>query len=118
MRDYRKYEVWQKAHVLTLFVYANVLSILPASEKYDLCSQLKRATYSIALNIAEGAGRNSDTDFARFLDMALGSCHETEYAILLIKDLNYISEELYREADSKINEVKAMLIGLLKKICT
>lgn len=116
MRDYKKYEVWQKAHALTLFVYGNMLSVLPASEKFDLSSQLKRATYSIALNIAEGAGRNSDADFARFLDMALGSCHETEYVTLLIKDLNYISEELYRETDNKINEVKAMLIGLLKKI--
>lgn len=116
MRDYKKYEVWQKAHALTLFVYGNVLSVLPASEKFDLSSQLKRATYSVALNIAEGAGRNSDADFARFLDMALGSCHETEYAVLLIKDLNYITEDLYRETDRKINEVKAMLIGLLKKI--
>jgi four helix bundle protein len=116
MRDYKKYEVWQKAHTLTLFVYQNVLPVLPTSEKFDLSSQLKRATYSIALNIAEGAGRNSDADFARFLDMALGSCHETEYALLLIKDLNYISEELYRQTDNKVNEVKAMLIGLLKKI--
>jgi len=116
MRDYRNYEVWQKAHKLTLFVYGDLLPILPTSEKYDLNSQLKRATYSIALNIAEGAGRNSDADFARFLDMALGSCNETEYAVLLVKDLNYISEELYRKTDSKINEVKAMLIGLLKKI--
>lgn len=116
MRDYRKYEVWQKAHKLTLFIYADLLPILPASEKYDLSSQLKRATYSIALNIAEGAGRNSDADFARFLDMALGSCHESEYAILLIKDLRYISEELYTETYIKINEVKAILIGLLKKI--
>lgn len=116
MRDYKKYEVWQRAHLLTLFVYKDVLPLLPATEKYDLHSQLKRATYSIALNIAEGAGRNSDADFARFLDMALGSCHETEYAILLVKDLNYISEAVYSETNNKVNEVKAMLIGLLKKI--
>jgi len=50
------------------------------------------------------------------LDVALGSYHETEYAVLLIKDLNYITEDLYSETDRQINEVKAMLIGLLKKI--
>jgi four helix bundle protein len=91
------------------------LPILPSSEKFNLSSQLKRATYSIAMNIAEGAGRNSDADFARFLDMSLGSCHETEYVVLLIKDLNYIDEDLFKDTNSKINEVKAMLIGLLKK---
>lgn len=116
MRDYKKYEVWQKAHLLTLFVYAKVLKSMPDSERYDLVSQIKRAAYSIPLNIAEGAGRYSDADFARFLDMALGSCQEVEYAIFLAKELDYFGEETYLEADRKINEVKAMLIGLIKTI--
>ena len=78
MRDYRKYEVWQNAHASTLFVYKKVLPQLPTSELYDLSAQLKRADYSIPLNIAEGCGRNSHKDFVHFLDMALGSIHETE----------------------------------------
>jgi four helix bundle protein len=88
----------------------------PSSEKYDLYSQVKRAAYSVPLNIVEGAGRKSDLDFARFLDMALGSCHETEYACLLAKDLKYLSLEKFQEIDSKTNEVKAMLIGFLKRL--
>ena len=58
MRDYKKYEVWQKAHELTLLVYKEILPLFPLSEQYGLSSQLKRATYSIAMNIAEGCGRN------------------------------------------------------------
>ncbi|MET4080684.1 four helix bundle protein [Pedobacter sp. UYP30] len=116
MRDYKKYEVWKRAHQLTLFVYTNLLDAIPDSERYDLKSQIKRATYSIPLNIAEGAGRNSDADFARFLDMALGSCQEVEYTIFLLKELNYLSEVLYAETNKQVNETKAMLIGLIKTI--
>lgn len=116
MRDYRKLEVWKKAHDMVLFVYSDILPLFPQSEKYDLHSQVKRAAYSVPLNIVEGAGRNSDMDFARFLDMALGSCHEVEYACLLAKDLKYLSNDKYVETNNKTNEVKAMLIGLLKRL--
>ena len=95
MRDYKKLDVWKKAHLMVLFVYSDILPLFPSSEKYDLHSQVKRAAYAIPLNIVEGAGRNSEADFARFLDMALGSCHETEYACLLAKDLKYIKEDKY-----------------------
>lgn len=66
MRDYQKFEVWKKAHLMVLFVYSDILPLFPSSEKYDLHSQVKRAAYSVPLNSAEGAGRNSDMDFARF----------------------------------------------------
>lgn len=116
MRDYKKLEVWKKAHEMVLFIYSDILPLFPLSEKYNLINQVKRAAYSVPLNIVEGAGRRSDVDFARFLDMALGSCHETEYACLLAKDLEYLSLTKYKEINSKTNEVKAMLIGLLKRI--
>lgn len=116
MRDYQKLEVWKKAHTMVLFVYSDILPLFPSSERYDLQSQIKRAAYSVTLNIVEGAGRGSEKDFARFLDMALGSCHETEYGCLLAKDLAYLNEEKYKEINIKTNEVKAMLIGLLKRL--
>ncbi len=116
MRDYKKYDVWLKAHELTLFVYKAVLPCFPKSEQYDLTSQLKRATYSVPLNIVEGCGRNTDKDFAHFLDTALGSIQEAEYCILLAHDLQYLNAELYQEVTIKMNPVKAMLINLIKSI--
>ena len=116
MRDYKKLEVWKKAHLMVLFVYSDILPLFPSSEKYDLHNQVKRAAYSIPLNIVEGAGRNSEMDFATFLDMALGACHEVEYSCFLAKGLGYLNEGIYQEVNNKTNEVKAMLIGLLKRL--
>jgi len=116
MKDYKKLHVWEKAHHLVLFVYKKVLPEFPKHEQYDLMSQTKRAAYSITLNVVEGSGRNSEKDLAHFLDMALGSVHELEYSCLLAKDLDYLTVEIYDEVNSKANEVKAMLIALIKKI--
>lgn len=116
MRDFKKLEVWKKAHQLNLFVYFNILPKFPKNEQFDMLSQTKRASYSIPLNIVEGAGRFTEKDFGHFLDIALGSAHELEYCCLLCKDLSYIDEELYKNTNNLINEVKAMLIGLIKKL--
>jgi four helix bundle protein len=116
MRDYRKYEVWNNAHQLVLFVYKQVIPAFPSTEQYDLVRQMKRAAYSISFNIVEGCGRNTDNDFVHFLDMSLGSAHELEYCFLLGKDLGYIKEEEYKKINRKINEVKAKLINLIKSI--
>lgn len=116
MRDFKKYEVWQLAHENVLFVYKTILPKMPSSEKYDLTSQLKRAAYSIPLNIAEGAGRNTDKDFASFLDNVLGSAQEVEYVLLLIKDLEYINEDIFNLSNDKINIIKSKLINLIKSI--
>lgn len=116
MRDYKKYDVWVKAHELTLFVYKELVPDLPKSEQYAITSQLKRAAYSISLNIVEGCGRNTDKDFVHFLDIALGSTHETEYCLLLCNDLGYIIKEKYEAVSAKINELKAKLINLIKTI--
>jgi four helix bundle protein len=114
MRDYKKYEVWKKAHELNMFIYLTVLPKFPKSEQYDLMSQTKRASYSIPLNIVEGCGRHTERDFAHFLDQSLGSAHELEYCCLMCKDLSYITEDLFQQTNKSINEVKAMLIGLIK----
>lgn len=116
MRDYRKYDVGEKAHQLVLFVYGELLPSLPKSEQYDLASQMKRAAYSIPMNIAEGCGRNTDKDFLHFLDMALGSAHELEYIALLGFDLKYLGDQKYKDLLLRLNEVKAKLIKLIKAI--
>ncbi len=116
MRDYKKLQVWEKGHELVLFVYRHVLPAYPKHEQFDLKSQSKRATYSITLNIVEGCGRNSEKDFTHFLDMALGSAKELEYSCLLARDLDYLRNEIYDQVNSKVNEVIAMLISLIKII--
>ena len=116
MRNYRKYDVWEKAHQLVLLVYNDILPSIPKSEQYDLASQMKRAAYSIPMNIAEGCGRNSDKDFLHFLDMALGSVHELEYIALLAFDLKYFDIQKHESLLLKLNEVKAKLIKLIKAI--
>jgi four helix bundle protein len=116
MRDYKKLEVWKKSHELNLFVYSNLLPKFPRSEQYDMLSQTKRAAYSIPLNIVEGSGRFTEKDFAHFLDQALGSAHELEYCCLMCKDLAYIDNDLFQKTNQMINEVKAMLIGLIKTL--
>lgn len=114
MRDYQKLDVWKKAHLFTLHVYKEILPLMPPEEKFALTQQIRRATYSIPLNIVEGSGKNTEKDFARYLDNALGSTKEVEYTFILIADLGYINQETYTIVNQKINEVKAMLIGFLK----
>lgn len=99
-----------------MHIYKEIVVLFPQEEKFGLVSQIKRAAYSIPLNIVEGCGRSSDKDFAHFLDMAFGSVHEVEYCALLSRDLNYITDEQYNHLFRKINDVKAMLINLIKTI--
>jgi four helix bundle protein len=114
MRDYKKLDVWKKSHLLTKQVYTEIIPVMPAEERFTLTNQLRRSTYSIPLNIVEGCGKNSDKDFAHYLDNALGSAHEVEYTCYLIYDLEYIPVELYNSVNNAINEVKAMLIAFIK----
>jgi four helix bundle protein len=116
MRNYTKYEVWIKSHDLVQFIYKTVVPALPASEQYELTKQLKRAAYSVPFNIVEGSGRNSEKDFVHFLDISFGSILEVEYCSLLLKDLSYIDSIVFTTLISKINHIKAMLIGLIKSI--
>lgn len=113
MRDYKKLDVWKKSHLLTKQMYRDILPLMPIEERFALTSQLRRSTYSIPLNIVEGCGKNTDKDFAHYLDNALGSALEAEYTCYLIYDLEYITQDKYELINSLINEVKAMLISFI-----
>ncbi|MGK9127566.1 four helix bundle protein [Olivibacter sp. SA151] len=114
MRDYKKLDVWKKAHELNMFIRQRVSTTFPQHEKYTLTSQLERAALSIPLNIVEGCGRFSDKDFAHFLNVALGSLNEADYCCFCAYELHYISEQNYLLINTLINEVRAMLISFLK----
>ncbi len=117
MQDYKKLVVWQKAHALSLVIY-KITESFPKNELYGLVSQIRRAVVSIATNIAEGTGRNSNPDFARFLQIAYGSSSEVEYLILLGAELNYIPFDIANKMNLDIQEIKKMLASLLKKLRT
>jgi four helix bundle protein len=116
MRNYQKYEVWNEAHQVALLIYNQVTPGIPRIEQFGLTSQMKRAACSVPLNIAEGCGRNSEKDFVHFLDMSLGSAHELEYCLLLIKDLGYLETYKFELLSRKMNSIKAMLITLIKLV--
>ena len=116
MRNYNNYKVWEKSHELVQFIYNKIAPVFPQSEMFNLTRQMKRAACSVPLNIVEGSGRNSEKDFVHFLDMSLGSILELEYCCLLAKDLCYIDIEIYKIVNGKVNDIKAMLIKLIKSI--
>jgi four helix bundle protein len=115
MQNYKDLKVWEKAHEFTLKVYEESRSF-PKEELYSLTNQLRRAASSIPANIAEGCGKNSRSDFANFLNIALGSANEADYFLLLSKDLNYLVLSRYETLSERINEVKAMLISLINRV--
>ena len=117
MQDFKKLQVWKKSHDLTLRMY-ELTSDFPHQEIYGLTSQIRRACASIPTNIAEGCGRGSTADFARFLQIAMGSASETEYLIVLARDLKYLNTDQYVALIDAIIEVKKMLTSLLQRLKT
>jgi four helix bundle protein len=87
-RSFRDLRVWQKAHAFVLTVYPFTASF-PEWEKYGLAHQMRRAAVSIPANIAEGFGKRSRAEKARFLNMAEGSLEECRYYLILAQDLGY-----------------------------
>ena len=117
MQDFRGLKVWQKAHQLTLAVYRATTSF-PKEEMYGLTAQIRRSAASIPSNIAEGCGRNTAGDMARFLQVALGSGSELEYQLLLAHELGFLREKEYSHLSSEATQVKRMLASLIRKLKT
>lgn len=114
-RNFREYKVWQDAVACATLVYETTAQ-LPWFEKKGLCDQLQRAVVSISSNIAEGAGRPSDADFAHFLDQALGSANEVETQLLISKNLHYITDMQYDNLIHCVDEIQKQLSGLIASI--
>lgn len=114
-RNFRNYKVWQDAVEYATFVY-EVTAEMPWFEKKGLCDQLQRASVSISSNIAEGAARPSEFEFAHFLDYALGSAFEVETQLLISKNVKYIAPELYQELVQKLQDIEMQLHGLINTL--
>ena len=114
-RNFREYPVWNEAVDYATYVY-EVTGQMPWFEKKGLCDQLQRAAVSIGSNIAEGAARPSDADFAHFLDFALGSAFEVETQLKIAKNVGYIDEEHYNEMVAKLSSIERQLNALISSI--
>ena len=115
MRNYRDLLVWEKAHRLTLTVYKNTRSF-PIDERFGLTSQIRRASASIAANLAEGCGRRSDGEMGRFTQIAMGSGAELSYHLLLARDLGLLEAEIYQILGSALGGIMRMMSALSQKI--
>jgi len=115
MQRFTDLKVWQRSHSLALRVY-RLTKALPGDEKYGLVSQLRRAAVSVPTNIAEGSKREGNQDFARFLNIAEGSLAETEYLIMLSRDLDYLTPTSVAPLLLEIKEVARMLHYLRMKV--
>jgi four helix bundle protein len=93
MQNYKELKVWEKAHPFTLQVYEATKNF-PKEELYSLTNQLRRSAASVPANIAEGCGKKSNLELAHYLNIALGSSNESEYLLLLSKDLGYLAIDL------------------------
>ncbi|MCC5906492.1 MAG: four helix bundle protein [Balneolaceae bacterium] len=91
-------------------------SNFPKHEVYGLTSQIRRCTVSIISNIAEGAGRSSSREFARFLKVANGSAYELETQLFISKNLSYMADESFEELNQSLIEVQKILYTFIKKV--
>jgi len=93
-----------------------VTASFPDSERFGLVSQMRRAAVSVSSNIAEGAARQSDADFLRFLHIALGSCSELDTQFELARRLGYVDAGTWEETDEMVNETDRILLGLRNSV--
>ena len=114
-RNFRNYKVWQEAVDYASKIY-KITSDMPWFEKKGLCDQLQRAAVSISSNIAEGAAKPSNADFARFLDTALGSAYEVETQLLIANKVEYIDNGKYNELRDGIVDIEKQLAGLIRSL--
>jgi four helix bundle protein len=115
MQDFRKLAVWNRAHQLTLSIYLETKTF-PKDELFGLTSQTRRSAGSIGANIAEGCGRGTDQDFARFLQIAMGSASELENHLLVARDLKLLSLSAHDSLTGEVQGVKRMLAKFLVKL--
>ncbi len=115
MHNYNNLQIWQQAMDLVEDIYKLTASF-PTEEKFGLVSQMTRAAVSIPSNIAEGAGRNSDKDFAHFISIAIGSLYELNTQIVLSERLGYINPSQSQELQKKLDNLQRKSVSFKSKL--
>ena len=107
-KGYQDLQVWQKSKRFAVDVYKITLRF-PKEETYGITPQLRRASISIASNLAEGYGRKSRVDFSRFISIALGSANEVESLLIIANELDYLSKSDFENFSKNVKDVLMML---------
>jgi four helix bundle protein len=115
MQDHRKLRVYPESLELCADVF-RITPLLPFDQRFGLSSQIGRASMSVALNIAEGAGRDTSNDFAHFLDMAVGSANEVECCLDIAVKLNFLGLDQTDGVRRRVGKVRSMLCALIKTV--
>ena len=116
MNRFKNLNIWNRSISLATEIY-KVTSKFPSDEKFGLCSQIRRSVVSISSNIAEGAGRNTNKDFKRFLAIAYGSLYELETQVIIACNLNYLSKSEQEILSKEIAELQKMVYSFSKTLC-
>jgi four helix bundle protein len=115
VQRFQDLKVWQRSHALVLGIY-QLTKDFPSSERFGITSQLRRAAVSVPTNIAEGTKRLGSQDYVRFINIAEGSLAETEYLIMLSRDLAYLLPEATAKPLAEITEIARMLNALRARV--
>jgi four helix bundle protein len=115
MRPYHRLDAWKQAISLVVDVYKTTESF-PKEERYGLTSQIRRAAVSIPANIAEGAARYSNREFAHFLSNAQGSASELETELLISHRLGYLNEQAHTDLSAALDRIGRLITGLSKHV--
>ena len=115
MHNFRKLSVWKMGRKITHEVYRLTASF-PEKEQFGMTNQMRRAAVSLPVNVAEGCGRESDKDFARFLDIAQGSSYELETLLILSYDFGYIDKESATNLAAQIRAFQVSNAALKKSL--
>lgn len=114
MHNFKELEIWKLSRKFCSVIYS-VTDKFPQQEKFGITNQMRRCAVSIPSNIAEGASRQSDKDFFRFLEIAMGSCYELETQLLISNDLSFINSE---DLQLLLNELSRIIMMTSKFMST
>ncbi len=112
--NFRNLKVCQLSVDFVTAIY-QLTTLFPNDEEFGLSSQIKRSAVSIPSNIAEGSGRGSNKEFARFLSISLASSYELETQLIVANRLNFLTESTIQETTRKLHEIQKMIFSLHKK---
>ena len=114
-KGYKKLKVWKKAHYLAVEIY-KVTRKFPREELYEITSQIRRAAFSVSINIVEGQASNSKKEFLSFLNIANRSLVETEYLLEICEELHFLDKSDYERLENLRTEVAVMLNAFTKSV--